>query len=278
MNLSIAVVDYNTPESVIDDLLTSLDLAIVRLKAGYPSTSVAFYGIANGSASFLLEQLAARRFRTLDKVESRSGHGNIGFGRAHNLVIPDLTSDYHLILNPDVSLAPDALLEMVEYMEARDSVAAANPHCHDADGKRAYLLKSWPSFLVLLLRWQPWAAPRKLFRQRLDDYDMKANQTDTDFQGKALLSGCFFFVRTAVFRGLGGFSNKYFLYFEDFDLSCRICADHDVGYASRAGIRHLGGKAGRKGTRHVLHFVRSASRFFSEHGLRSKLQDRFGAE
>ncbi len=44
------------------------------------------------------------------------GHGNIGFGRAHNLAI-ESTGQYHLVLNPDVRMAPDALKTAVEFMQ-----------------------------------------------------------------------------------------------------------------------------------------------------------------
>jgi len=41
-----------------------------------------------------------------------SGHGNIGYGAAHNLAIRRADSDFHLILNPDV------LIDKATFVEA----------------------------------------------------------------------------------------------------------------------------------------------------------------
>ena len=38
------------------------------------------------------------------KVEVRCRRENGGFGTGHNTVLPELTSDYHFILNPDIQL------------------------------------------------------------------------------------------------------------------------------------------------------------------------------
>ena len=43
------------------------------------------------------------------KVTFTHGHGNVGYGRAHNIPLKDLCSDYHLILNPDVIISSTAL-------------------------------------------------------------------------------------------------------------------------------------------------------------------------
>mgnify|MGYP000346813841 CR=1 FL=1 len=40
------------------------------------------------------------------KVEVRCRKENGGFGTGHNTVLPELTSDYHFILNPDISSPP----------------------------------------------------------------------------------------------------------------------------------------------------------------------------
>ena len=34
---------------------------------------------------------------------------NVGFGAGHNTVLPELASDYHFILNPDILLREDTL-------------------------------------------------------------------------------------------------------------------------------------------------------------------------
>jgi GT2 family glycosyltransferase len=72
--------------------------------------------------------------------------------------------------------------------------------------------------------------------------------------------------RTALFVKLGGFDPRFFMYFEDYDLSLRMGREAAVAYVPQARIVHHGGEAARKGWRHVAWFVTSAGRFFARHG------------
>ena len=81
-----------------------------------------------------------------------------------------------------------------------------------------------------------------------------------------LVSGCFMFFRKKVLDRLGGFSPRYFLYFEDFDLSLRTALVADVVYVPAVRILHHGGYAAKKGLRHVRLFCASALRFYRTHG------------
>ena len=76
------------------------------------------------------------------------------------------------------------------------------------------------------------------------------------------------FLRSELLRDLGGFCERYFLYFEDFDLSMRARRRADIVLVPSVHIRHLGGEAARKGMAHVGMFLRSGLRFFGEHGWR----------
>ena len=50
------------------------------------------------------------------KVEVRCRKENGGFGTGHNTVLPELTSDYHFILNPDIQLTADTLSDLADWM------------------------------------------------------------------------------------------------------------------------------------------------------------------
>ena len=74
------------------------------------------------------------------------GHANIGYGAAHNLVLHGSGADYHLVLNPDVELAPDALAVGVRWLAEHTDVGAIAPEVFDGDGERQeYLCKRYPA-------------------------------------------------------------------------------------------------------------------------------------
>jgi GT2 family glycosyltransferase len=83
-----------------------------------------------------------------------------------------------------------------------------------------------------------------------------------------IVSGAFMFFRGSVLRRLGGFSDDYFLYFEDFDLSLRAAEVCRIAYVPSVRITHFGGDAAGKGIRHVSLFMKSACTFYRQHGWR----------
>ena len=193
---------------------------------------------------------------------------NLGFGAGNNSVSALLDSDYHLVLNPDVELAEDALTLGLQRMASGPDIVLLSPSVCGPDGEREYLCKQYPSVLLLLLRGFAPALLRRPFRQRLEEYEMRAACSTDELVSVPLASGCFMLLRTAALRRVGGFAERYFLYFEDFDLSLRLASQGRVAFDPRVRIVHYGGYASRKGWHHRALFMRSALRFFREHGWR----------
>jgi len=199
-------------------------------------------------------------------VELIQGQGNVGYGRANNLAIPRLESDLHLVMNPDVELEPGALAAAVEALEADPKVGAVAPHVRGPAGEPQYLCKRYPSVWVLFLRGFAPRALRDRNAAALERYEMRDLPADHPYSPVPLASGCFMLMRTELFRRVGGFDPRFFMYFEDYDLSLRFGREAALAYVPASRIVHHGGAASRKGLRHVAWFLRSAWRFFSTHG------------
>ncbi|MBR0567232.1 glycosyltransferase [Azoarcus sp. L1K30] len=196
------------------------------------------------------------------------GHGNVGYGVGHNLALREVGSPFHLILNPDVSLADDALDEALKFMEAHPECALVAPRATWPDGRIQHLCKRYPSVLSLLLRGFAPAFIRKFFRAHLARYEMRDMDDTAVLWDPPIISGCFMFWRRRCLDRIGGFDPAYFLYFEDFDLSLRARSSGRLARVSDVRIEHQGGHAASKGWRHIALFVRSGLRFFRVHGWR----------
>jgi GT2 family glycosyltransferase len=192
---------------------------------------------------------------------------NTGFGSGHNAALQDCHAQYILVLNPDVELAADALVRALDYLQTHRDTVALNPRGERGDGSREYLCKRYPSLLDLLLRGLPLAGLRRYFDARLARYEYR-DLNDDEAQGVCLLSGACLLCRGADFAALGGFDSRFFMYFEDFDLSRRLARRGALVYLPGMQIVHHGGFAARKGRRHIQWFVASALRFFHLHGWR----------
>jgi GT2 family glycosyltransferase len=92
-------------------------------------------------------------------------------------------------------------------------------------------------------------------------------QESANIKDIEIASGCFMFFRKQALVFVKGFDQKYFLYFEDFDLCLRLRKQWKIAYLPNVKISHFGGNASRKGWRHTVFFIESALFFFKNHGL-----------
>lgn len=265
--LSVAIVLYRPAPDVLEATLSSLGCAARRMNVGASAilTLIDHSPDAGVSRAQWISELGARFFP--GSVDVVLDPANPGFGGGHNRALPEVR-DYHLVLNPDVELAPDALRQAIDFMQRHPDCGLLSPAAFFADGTRQYLCKRYPTVLDLLLRGFAPQAVRRFFSARLDRYEMRNQIGDAVIWDPPIVSGCFMLFRGDVFRQLGGFDPRFFLYFEDFDLSLRAGRITRLAYVPTVRIVHHGGHAARKGLRHVWMFGRSAITFFSKHGWR----------
>lgn len=194
------------------------------------------------------------------------GHGNIGYGRGNNLAIARCgAADMHLVLNPDVELAVDALTNAIDYLAAHANCAMVSPVATTAEAKPLYLVKQFPDLFTLALRGLAPNGLKRRFQARLDAYERKETAFDAAITDAAIVSGCFMLIRRRALDTAQGFDPNFFLYFEDFDLSYRIAQFASLARVAEVRVVHAGGGAAAKGWRHVLMFVRSAIYFLWKH-------------
>ena len=190
------------------------------------------------------------------------------YGAGHNLAMAELESQFHLILNPDVELAPDALKLALGTLRNQHDIVLLAPLGFSPSGEPEFLAKAYPSLWVLGLRS---LAPRGLKTRSggaLARYEMRDAPSETLLRPITLASGCCMWVRRAVFDDVGGFDESYFLYFEDYDLSLKLAREGTVVEHRNIRVVHHGGDASRKGFQHIRWFIRGAARFFSLWGWR----------
>ena len=272
VSLSISVVLYRTPTDQLDSFMDSLFNSIRALRERHSLPSIPIFLVDNFSESGSSScEIWARKYQP-ERIDVDfhylAGHGNIGYGRGHNLVLGQLDSDYHLLLNPDVTFDKEALNQAITILHNNKHLKLLSPSATGLDGSKQYLCKRYPSLLTLLIRGFFSGRFEKHFNKRLFTYEMRELSEDEYTEGIFLASGCFMLVDTLAWKEVSGFDEKFFLYFEDFDLSLRMGKCGKFVYAPSVRIMHAGGFASSKGLRHLYAFTLSGIRFFSKHGWR----------
>ena len=272
-SLQVSIVTFRPDWQLLERCLRKLALAIgaARESGVLRTVHVALVdNSADRAIAAKVVDLGRTRFADSGvQVSYVHGHANIGYGAAHNLALHGSGADYHLVLNPDVELAADALLNAVRWMNAHPDVGAIAPQVKRRDGTRDYLVKRKPAVLDLALRGFLPRVGRLLFRSRLDRYEMRDvidADPERDIVDVAAMSGACMLLRRKAVDQTGGFDPRFFLYFEDYDWTVRLNKVTRTAYVPSFEVVHHGGGASRKGMRHVGHFMKGGWRYYRKHG------------
>lgn len=259
--LTISIVTFKPDPIELQTTLNSLADAL----SGFDRAQIAITIVDNSPEDTISDLLQTALSSWNYKIIQ--GHGNIGFGRAHNLAM-EMVGQYHLVLNPDIQMEPDALQLAINFLTKNRTCGLISPHAVWPDGRRQYLCKQFPAVFDLLLRGFTPSIIRAAFNKRLSRYEMRAETQSDVFWNPPIVSGCFMVFRSEVLQKTGGFDPKYFLYFEDFDISLKVSRLARTAYVPSIKIVHEGGHASRKGIWHVRQFMCSAVYFYRTHGLK----------
>ena len=266
--LAISVVLFHSNLDQFDSLLRSLTGALSD--AGLSAVPVICVDNSLDPAYALRGRTVCERWRDVAglSVEWVSTSVNGGYGAGHNIALSQVTSRYHLLLNPDVVLDERAMMEALRLLSRDPQIALLTPIGVGPLGEPEYLAKAYPSVWVLALRA---FAPRWLRRlnvKSLARYEMRHHSDTRRTWAIPLASGCCMWVRRNALDQVGGFDESYFLYFEDYDLSMKLAQLGDIVESRDVRIVHHGGDAARKGWRHIGWLIAGAIRFFGRWGWR----------
>jgi len=149
---------------------------------------------------------------------------NLGFAGGHNVVIKyalEGGADYVLTLNNDTYVDCNFLIELLKVAEKNDNVGILVPKIYFAPGfeyhKDRYNQKERGKVLWYGGGEMDW----KNIAGRNRGVDMVDKGQFDKTEKTELATGCCMLVRREVFENVGLFDDKYFLYYEDSDLSMR---------------------------------------------------------
>lgn len=245
MKITASLVTYQNPEPQLRELLQSLDHSQLQVRL------------------IVIDNSPTQALAPLFKDHEYHWTGNnLGFGKAHNLAVTQAgDSEIHLILNPDIYFPSDTIEKIDAFMQEQPDITCCVPRVLYPDNRLQRLCKLLPTPLNLFARrFCPWLA------EHLDhDYEMRAFDYQTTIEIPSA-SGCFMAVRTEIFRKIGGFDTRFFMYLEDVDLSRRLAEVGRLVFFHQVTIYHRHAKSSYKNHKLMLTHMLSACRYFNKWG------------
>lgn len=165
---------------------------------------------------------------------------NKGFGFACNQGSKCCQSRYILFLNPDTTINPGSLAVPLQFLEISENAnyAACGIQMMNEQGKVSQSCDRFPNILHFMA---DILGLSKLFPKlplgiHISEWDHKESR-DVDH-----IIGAFYLIRRSVFETIGGYDERFFVYWEDIDLSKQIHdMEYKIRYISDALCFHKGG-------------------------------------
>lgn len=252
IDLSIAIVSYNTKEVLLD-----------CLRSVHAHTSAIIFEVIvvdNNSRDGTVEALKAA-YPAMGIVANPD---NVGFARAVNQALAVSRGRHVLLLNSDTIVRDQALATMVAYLDEHPDVGAVSCRQWTGDGHLNQTCFPFPSIrdhLFYSALFQRIAPTMQAAAAATHAIDCTLSQ-DVDWANGACLM-----VRRSLLEQLGGLDEAFFMYFEDVDLCRRLSRQgYRVRHIAEAEIVHLIGRSsGRDPDRLQLVWELSRIRYIEKH-------------
>jgi GT2 family glycosyltransferase len=237
--LSVCIVSWNTRER----LRACLSSLLEQLRsAGLSPMS----GAARGSQVVVVDNASADGSEAMVRecfpwVRLIANRDNVGFARGCNQAIATTTGEYVLLLNPDAEVQPEAIDELVRFMDGTPAVGAAGARLLNSDGS----LQEWcfPEPTLARELWRMFHLDRV---RQYALYDMRHWSNTTPREVDTVPGACFLVRRSAV-ADVGLLDERYFIYSEEVDL-CRRLRQRGwkIFWVPRAVVVHHAGQSTRQ--------------------------------
>lgn len=201
-------------------------------------------------------------------VEYIKTQRNIGYGSGHNIALRkaiQLGSDFHFILNPDISFGDAELKKMIFRIYDDKEIGQLMPKVINPDGSLQYLCKLLPTPLDLLLRRFAIGPLKGIAKARADEFELRFTGYRKEMN-VPFLSGCFMLLRVSALQNIGLFDESFFMYGEDIDLTRRMHSKYKTIFFPSAVVIHDHAKESYKNIRMLwIHSV-NVGRYFNKWG------------
>lgn len=235
---------YNDIKSTLDSLIADESIDKIVL-------------VDNGGHCVWLSEL------TNPKVELIKNRHNRGFGAGHNSVLSKYAgfADYFLICNPDISFPKNEISKLYSYC-SKNKIDFSIPKVVYPDGTLQYACKLLPNPVQLFIRRFLKGNGGELNQQ----YELHQADYDKPFFAPSF-SGCCMILSDAAVQYSGGFDERFFLYFEDVDLSRRLCdSDLKVVYCPLSIVYHEAQRRSYIKYKFLFYHIVSACKYFNKWG------------
>lgn len=251
--ITVIIVSYNTCSLTIKAVET-----LLQSSPDLPMRIVVFDNASQDGSAQALSQ-------SFPSVEVIANLENIGFAAANNRVAQTVTTPFICLLNPDTETHPNAIANLLAF-------AKMHPHAGIVGGRTVFPdgslnpASAWRKITPWSLLCQILGLHRVFPQSNLFNSEAIGGWRRDSIREVDIVVGCFLLTSTELWKRLGGFDTRYFMYGEDADLCLRARA---LGFRPMitpdAQIMHLVGASTKKRADKVCAVMRAKATLIRDH-------------
>ncbi|KLI64638.1 glycosyltransferase family 2 protein [Aurantiacibacter marinus] len=251
--VTVIMVSYNTRE------LTCTAIDTLLRNAGDVTMDIIVWDNASEDGS---ADAVAERFADINLIRSDD---NVGFGAANNAAAKLAQTEWLLLLNPDTETHPNAVANLLAFAKAHPEAGIVGGRTVFPDGT-LNIASCWNRMTPWSLFCNAVGLSRVFSSSELFNPEGIGGWKRDTVRKVDIVVGCFFMIRTSLWRELGGFSPRYFMYGEESDMCLRAAK---IGYRPMitpdAQIMHLVGASSKRREDKVLRLMRAKATLIQDH-------------
>ncbi len=161
---------------------------------------------------------------------------NLGFAKANNLGVKSAIGEYFIFLNPDTEIIQKYSLNRLKIiLEKNPEFGIIGPKLMYPDGLLQARVRNLPTVFN---------AFKEYILGKKGEYDFYSPNCKTLCEVESVIGACMI-IKKELFQKVGGFNEKYFMYFEDLELCRQVrFMGLKVGFLPEVIVEHAEGKSG----------------------------------
>ena len=236
------------------------------------------YALENGINSVLLindnspfNNKEIANYQKNKSIFYKFNNANLGYGKSHNynLIYSNKfqKNDIFVIINPDITFEYRSLFAFINQFSQSKEICRA-PLIINTKGEIQFSAKTNPTLLSLLIGRIPLLKSISYFNK----YYLKHINYKKDYRKNHIkcsyLSGCFLIIKCGTYKKINGFDERFFLHFEDADLSRKCSLIGDVLHVPTCIVIHKWARGSHKSFTQTIYLLISMFKYFSKWGLK----------
>lgn len=249
MKLSIVIVSYNAPKH--------LEICLDSCQEALKNFEGEIIVVDNNSSE--IDFLSLKK--NYPNVNYLLQTENLGFAKANNIGVENALGDYILILNPDTIIPEDIFPKLIDFHQSKEKIGLVGVRLIDTNGNfhpesKRNIPTAKNSFSKLFKRFNS-STVNNYYKLEVGEFETAPCE---------ILVGAFIFTTKQIYKQIGGFDARYFMYGEDIDISYSAeLAGYTNYYVGDITVLHYKGESTKRDKKYFKIFFEAMMIFLSKY-------------